>query len=107
MKAAEALIAWTPPSWDHKGSSGEVKVGPLLHEGDSDWTLPYSHTGGAANVARRTMTGDRAVMMVFIDYHTLVYGDGLDPKVVHDAFLAIDEFAEHIAPDLPGARFQD
>lgn len=107
MKASEALIAWTPPSWDHKDSAGKVKVGPLLSEGDADWTMPYSHTGGAAYVHRRELTGDRAVMMTFIDYHTLVYGDGMDPKAVHDAFLVIDEFAEHIAPDLPGARFPD
>jgi len=34
----------------------------------------------------------------------MVVGDGVDPQVAHAAFLAIDEYAEHISPDIPGAR---
>lgn len=104
MKARDALIAWTPARHTDDPMAGKVKVGPLLRDSDPDWTRPYSSTGGAAFVERRSMTGHTSTMMVFVDFHTLVVGDGLDPNVVHEAFLAIDEFAETISPDIKGAR---
>ena len=33
----------------------------------------------------------------------MVLHDGIDPKVAHKAFLAIDEFRMNIAPDIEGA----
>jgi hypothetical protein len=96
MKAAEALIAWTPDSRD------AVEVGPLLRAGEADWTEPYDYTGGAAYTTRRKMTGPLATAMVFIEFHTLVVRDGLDPQAVHREFLKIDEFRDHMSPDCPG-----
>lgn len=104
MKAAEALIAWTPARETDQPTCGQVKVGHLLHEGEVDWTDPYTSTGGAAHVDRRSYTGWKSIALVFIDFNTLVVGDGLDPKVVHEAFLAIDEYRQRISPDLPGAE---
>jgi hypothetical protein len=41
--------------------------------------------------------------MVFIEFHAMVVRDGIDPQEAHRAFLAIDEYRTHIAPDMDGA----
>jgi len=106
MRAAEALIAWTPNK-DYEADSptrGQIKVGPLLHHGMADWTLPYRCTGGAAYAHRRSIDGWRQIAMIFIEFNSLVLMHDMDPKVVHEAFLAIDEYRQRISPDLPGAE---
>jgi hypothetical protein len=110
MKARDALIAWSPnygPEFtaenDWPVNPGEVAVGRLLKEGDRDWTKPFAFTGGAAEVSRRHLKGDNSALMLFIDFHTLVVRDGIDPQTAHKAFLAIDEYRERISPDTPGA----
>jgi hypothetical protein len=107
MKAAEALVAWTPDNgiFGHwKTTVGKVAVGPLIREGQSDWTDPFAFTGGAAYFARRKKKGWPLVAMVFIDFQTMVVRDGIDPKVAHEAFLAIDEYRQRIALDIAGAE---
>jgi hypothetical protein len=39
---------------------------------------------------------------MFIDFHTLVVRDGIDPQAAHREFLKIDEYRKRIAPDTPG-----
>ncbi len=103
MKFADALIAWTPANYESK-TAGQIKVGELLRDGQADWTKPYAMTGGAAYAEVRDLKGADATARVFIDYHHIVVRDGLDPRVAHDAFITIDEFAEALAEDIPGAR---
>lgn len=106
MKAKDALIAWTP-NFDHEDGNptkGQVRVGPLLEDGDPDWTYGYSMTGGAAYTARRDMSEWEQIAMVFIEWQTMVFGYKIDPAVAHEAFLAIDEYRQRIALDLPGAE---
>ena len=93
MKAHEALIAWTPADFDSP-TAGQVKVGALTIPSGPDWTAPYRFTGGAAFVDRRSWRGDKSVRMLFVEFNTLVVRDGIDPKVAHEAFLAIEEYAE-------------
>jgi hypothetical protein len=107
VKAAEALIAWTPAKdwYADRPTSGQVKVGPLLRrESEPDWTAPYAMSGGAAYTVRRDMPEWQQIAMVFIEFHTLVVRDGIDPKVAHEAFLAIDEYRQRISPDIAGAE---
>jgi|tagenome__1003787_1003787.scaffolds.fasta_scaffold20278990_1 hypothetical protein len=107
MKAREALIAWTPVSTAFREqTAGQVKVGPLLTEGDPDWTRPFAYTGGAAYIHTR-LKGASIKAQLFIEFNTLVMRDGIDPAVAHNAFLAIDEYAESISPDIRGARDPD
>jgi len=103
VKAYEALIAWTPRN-DRRPTAGQVKVGPLRREGESDWASPFAMTGGAAWVATRELRGAQSVARLFIDFHTLIVRDRIDPALAHEAFLAIDEYAESISPDIHGAR---
>ncbi len=104
MRAREALIAWTPAAFKGESTACQIKIGRLIDETQHDWTDPFMNTGGAAHVWRRSLKGDEAVKMVFIDFQTIVVGDGIDPQTAHQAFLVIDEYAEAIAADLPGAR---
>jgi hypothetical protein len=110
MKAHEAVIAWTP-SRKHDGEAkdhdraGEVRVEPLLSEDDPhDWTDEFDHVSGAADVERRGWRGVGSVLRLMLDFHTLVTRDGVGPMAAHREFLKIDEYASHVAPDLPGVE---
>jgi hypothetical protein len=105
MKAHEALIAWTPRDSGNP-TAGQVKVGRLLRDGEGDWTDPFSFTGGAAYMRVRSLRGPESVSQLFIDFHTMVVRDGIDPQVAHRAFLVIDDYAERIAADIDGSRGQ-
>jgi hypothetical protein len=59
---------------------------------EPDWTELYDSTGGAAYVGRRKMFGLVQQMHVMLDWYQLVYSYGLDPYIVHRAFLLIDEY---------------
>lgn len=108
MKAAEALIAWTPSRMVDNPTAGQVKIGPLFQrELHNDWSAPYAKSGGAANVFWREIEGWEAVAFVFIEFNTLVARDGIPPEVAHEAFLNIDEYAERISPEMSGARKRD
>jgi hypothetical protein len=69
MKAKDALFAWTPMHWDSSRldeTRGKVRIGPILHKGDIDWTdhpVEYALTGGAdlyrmADVRANETVGD-------------------------------------------------
>jgi hypothetical protein len=45
--------------------------------------------------------------MIFIEFNAMVVRDGINPQEAHRAFLAIDEYRTHIAPDIDGARRKD
>lgn len=93
MKAHEALIAWS--GWDDESTMrGQVAVGRIVGEGEVSWTNGYASTGGASLEARRRMRGSESTMGVLQDFHYLVVEERLDPEAVHNAFLAIDEYAE-------------
>ena len=108
MKARDALIAWTPIHYaDYDGprrlTVGQVKVGPLISGDARDWTEPYAHTGGAAYTRVRELRGAESALRCFVDFHHIVLRDGIDPQVAHEAFLAIDEYRDCLAADIPGS----
>jgi hypothetical protein len=104
MKMHEALIAWTPTWSSNDKTKGQVKVGPLVAEGEADWTDPFACTGGAAWIPSRALRGDESLINALLHFHSLVVRDGIDPQVAHQAFLAVDEYAEAIGEDIGGAR---
>jgi len=101
MKYREALIAWTP-------NTGQIRVGPLLREGDPDWTahpIKYVSKGGAAfTVLRRCENATLRDLMLFIEFHTIVVRDRIPVDAAHREFLKIDEYRRRIAPDIHGAE---
>lgn len=103
MKANEAMIAWTP-AWEHHADNptkGKVEVGPWPDR--TGWSDRYSMTVGACLMERHKAPEWQQIAMVFIDFHSVVVGYGIDPQEAHTAFLAIDEYRQRIAPDIPGA----
>ena len=74
-------------------------IGPLLRDGDGDWTAPYAYTGGGAYTKTRALRRDASALMLFIDFADMVVRDGIDPLVAHRAFMAVDEYREGVAED--------
>jgi hypothetical protein len=97
------MLFWTPNCRSAAGISdpGAVLVAPLSDDAYVD--NRYAYTGGACYVDRREMTLAQKVMMMFIDFHTLVVRDGIDPQAAHREFLKIDEYRNRISPDTDGA----
>ena len=106
MRIQEALIAWS--RWDSTSATrGRVQVGPLLN-GGPDWTAAYDYTGGAAYTSRRKLKGRDAERLLAMDFIHMVIRDGVDPKEVHRAFLAIDQYRQNmLPPDVAGATDED
>jgi hypothetical protein len=101
MKAAETLIAWNAINHERRehcvGPAGSIVVGPLLRDVNAmDWTQPYGCTGGAALTYRHKLRGIEQEREVLMDFYKLVYSYGLQPYVVHRAFLHIDEYQKMI-----------
>jgi hypothetical protein len=92
MKASDALIAWTPAD-SPSGTRAQVKIGPIAQ---SDWAAAYARHSGAALAYRRPLKGSQTIVNVLIDFHAIVVRDGIDPKVAHEAFMVIDEYAEAV-----------
>ena len=108
MRMREAMTAWTPnrePWAEDEKTRGSVKIGPLLN-GGSDWTEPYSFTGGAAYTRQRDAGALEGALWALIEFHTMVVRDKIDPQTAHEAFLAIDDYRWIISEDIKGAEEQ-
>ena len=100
MKACNAMIAWTPDDHEEPHEhiwAGRVEVGP--YPDPLGWAKMYAQTAPAGAPSGSSEEGQ--TLRVFLNFHTLVVRDGIDPLVAHQAFLAIDEYRESIAPDIP------
>ena len=93
------MVAWTPDEPE------SVEVGPWPdHTGWTERRLGQSpFTTGCCELVRHDWPEDRKVLMMFLDFHTLVVRDGIDPQAAHREFLKIDEYRRRISPDIPGA----
>ena len=86
MKASEALITWdTEPE-------PCICISQLGEESRSSRELTYS--GGAAWQSRREIKGREELACVMADFVYLTVTAGLPPKMVHEAFLEIDEYRD-------------
>jgi hypothetical protein len=92
ISARRAIIAWNSEKPSRLAPEGAVGIGPYFGRGEPDWTEPYDCTGGAAYVFRRELSGVEQDFHVMRDFHMLVCRYGVDPRVVHRAFLEIEEF---------------
>lgn len=81
MRFKEAMIVWNV--------GGEVDV------------VAWPDVEGACFSATDKLNSDEVVAQVFIDFHTLVVRDGIDPLKAHAEFMKIDEYRERISEDIP------
>ena len=98
MKFSEALIAWN-------NKSDKIEVRPWSDR--TEWSDDYDMIAGACYPQIREMTEDRRNCQLFIDFNTIVVGDGVDVQAAHRAFLEIDEYRSLISPDIEGADRPD
>lgn len=103
MKAAEAMIFWTPTSWADHPNVGQISVWERGSPQASAAWPSHAMKVGAAFTHWQEARGDLATALVFIEFQTAVVRDGIDPQKAHDAFLQIDEYREACAPDVRGA----
>lgn len=69
-----------------------VKVGPWPDE--TGWSAAYEQTDRACCAACRESAPDQRLVAIFILFSAIVVREGLDAEIVHQAFLAIDEYRE-------------
>ncbi|SDR63363.1 hypothetical protein SAMN05519103_08533 [Rhizobiales bacterium GAS113] len=81
---------------------GKIKVGPWPDK--TGWSKGFSQTVGACFMKVHRMPKWQQVAQLFLDFHTAVVRDGIDPQAAHEAFLAIDEYRRHISPDIKGGE---
>ena len=103
------MVAWNPKhstsaldALDPTRKAGAVKVGRWPDE--KGWSDKFDSTAGCDWTATSKMDLLGKVMMMFIDFHTLVVRDGIDPQVLHKEFLKIDEYRYRIPFDMEGAE---
>ena len=92
MKLLDAGIGWNP-------ETDQVEVGQWPDY--TGWSDRYTHTNGACAPAQDA--ADMRLLMLFINFNTLVVRDKVDPQSAHRAFLVIDEYRHLVSPDTPGA----
>lgn len=104
IKMGEARIAWTPAWMSDSPTAGQVKVGLRTDDWRSHWSQPFKSWLEAAEDRDFCPGGWLNIGMLFIHFHTLVVRDGVDPRVAHAAFLAIEEYRQRISDDINGSE---
>ncbi|KNY19136.1 hypothetical protein [Methylobacterium sp. ARG-1] len=97
------MIAWTPRSEaeGHRSTVGQVKVGPWPDR--TGWSDGFAFHGGGSAVTGHLPSKAMVAIMVLQDFNTLILRDGMRPRIVHEAMLAIAEYRRAIDPEIPGA----
>ena len=103
MKYANAMYGFNPVG-GHKpeADQGRIEVGP--HPDRSGWSRCYQSKLGSINLEEKHLRGADLVARIFLDFHTIVVGGGLNPQTVHLEFLKIDEYRWAISPEIEGAE---
>ena len=89
LKAAHAIIAWTPASAIASPTCGQVRVGKWIRQTAPNWALAYTELAGATSRVRRSLTEAEALQALRRDYDQL-RANGIKPDVINKAFAVID-----------------
>jgi hypothetical protein len=93
VKATDVMLCWNP-------NSADVALVPWPdREGRSD---RYLMTTLACNLDLHRRGFERRKLIVFIEAMHLIVRDGVDPVALHRTLLALDEYRDGCAPDMPG-----
>jgi hypothetical protein len=101
------MVAWTPIDWrrlERVAPPGAIEIGPWPDE--TGWSDKYAMTVGCCLVERHRLDKAQKIALMFIDFHTCVVRDGIDPLAAHRQFLKIADYRRRISPDIPGAAEQ-
>ncbi len=93
MELRRAFIAWTPP-YENLPTAGMVKIREI-HEGLIPvWSDVFLCTGGAADMRWRSLSAKRGLQRLLHEMKAMVRIWKMHPRVVHDACLEIEEYAQ-------------
>lgn len=95
------MIAWTPATkiWSDHPTAGQIEVG--VWPDKTGWSDRYAFTTGSCWIGRRNWSFDEQVAQLFIDFHTCVVRDHIDPLIAHREFNKISEYRESISQYSP------
>ncbi len=105
MKLAEIMYAWTPATWESSPTAGRVRVG--VHPDRVGWTRPFASCLGACDLSFAEASDSERIIQMFVAFHAMVVRDGLDPQVVHTAFLEIDEYRAIVDGNRGAESYED
>lgn len=77
----------------------------VLRIGEED-NRDYLDSGGAAYQCWKEANTTQQCLLLFIEFQSLVYREGISPIYVHKAFLCIPEYCMLIAEDIDGHKDQ-
>ncbi len=90
MNYRETMIAWNV-------GKPEIEVGPWPDR--HGWSDRYEMTTAPCEADMRQRSPDQLLAQLFINFNTIVVRDRVPTEAAHQAFMAINEYRDHIAPD--------
>lgn len=93
LRVSNALIAYN-------ADSDEIRVGPILHAGEADWTVGYEMTTGASHLFVRDLKGIPAAAWICAEFITLTVADGVSARAAFKEFIKIEEFRRAMPEDV-------
>jgi hypothetical protein len=93
MRYTEIMVAWDP-------GTDRITVGPWPDR--TGWSDRYRYTGAACFADVHRLGPKALAIRVLSDFHAIVVRDRVSVEAAHRAFLVIDEYRAHLAPDVPG-----
>lgn len=103
---SECFALWTPTHFGElrPNTAGQIKIGPKDRL-RSLWGDYFYKAGGAFRAESEPEEEITSFweLQVFLDFHTCVVRDGIDPDAAHREFLNVEEYRRLISPDIEGA----
>jgi hypothetical protein len=93
------MICWTPLQVESE-AAGEIIV--VRH--GTHVSKRYLFSTGVCFTEQTSMAHEQQVLQMFLDFHTIVVRDGIDPQDAHREFLKIREYRRRISPDISGSE---
>lgn len=91
MLYKDAMVAWS-------AETKEVMVVPWPDRAGLARHLRSSV--GAPFASTKTLNLTETVARIFVDFHTLIVRDGINPINAHNEFMNIREYRDHVSPEI-------
>lgn len=105
MKLNDAFLVWAPSWLSDNPNAGRVLVCDretmkrATDPGRPDRMPMWVQLGVGSGTG--AINADQRLALMFIDFHSIIVRDGIDPMAAHIEFSKVDEYREHISPDCP------
>ena len=99
MKMKEAEIHWNIYSKKVAVCDRDQSRTQVSWTGDTGTRWSVACHGNAGN----STPEEFHLAILFVNFHTAVVRDGIDPHDLHNEMLKIDEYRQTISPDIEGA----